>query len=116
MAGDCSLLTHNTSFRSFEELDDITNLWTVRHLITDLVDDIEHTGLPMEEQTVSISDVLLHLLIDACLVHHRRVGTAILQRFSSCHDIRGDITGEGTSCLYKRQTANAGISILDGTT
>ena len=109
------LFTHDTSTGTFEELDDGLNLRTIRNLILDLVDDIEHTRLAMEQQTVGIGDVLLYFLVDASLVHHRRVGSIVNQRFATCHDERRHILREGTTCLYQCQTSHTGIGILDGT-
>ena len=80
-----------------------------------LVDDIEHTRLAMEQQTVGIGDVLLYFLVDASLVHHRRVGSVVNQRFATCHDERRHILREGTACLYQCKTSHTGIGVLDGT-
>ena len=85
------LLTHDSTLSILEELDDLTDLGAVGHLILDLLDDVEYTRLTVEEQTIGIGDVLLHLLVDTGLVHHRRVRTAVGQRFSASDDKRGDV-------------------------
>ena len=58
------LLTHNSSFRITQELNDVLNLRAVGHLGLDLVDDIEHAGFTMKQQTVGIGYMLLHFLVD----------------------------------------------------
>ena len=68
---------HNTSFRSFEEVDDIPDFGTIGYLIPDLVNHIKHTCLSVEQQTIGISNMLLDLLVDTSLIHHRGVRTAI---------------------------------------
>ena len=53
----------------------------------------------MEEQTIGIGYMLLNLLVDAGIVHHRGVRTAINHRTTSCDDVWGHIVREGTACL-----------------
>ena len=74
-----------------EEFDDGLDLRAVGHLILDLVDHIEDTRLSVEQQSIGIGNVLLHLLVDAGIVHHRGVRAAVLHRFATCHDERGDV-------------------------
>ena len=94
-----SLLTHNASFRVFEEGDDGLDFRTVGHLIPDLLDHIKHAGLTMEEQAIGIGDVLLHLLVDTCNIHHRGVRSAIDHRIATSDDKRRHIVGESAACL-----------------
>ena len=107
------LFTHNTPFRGLKEFDDGLDLRAVGHLFLDLIDHIEGTRLSVEEQTIGIGDVLLHLLVDAGIVHHRVVGTTVLDGFATCHDKRGNVLRERGAGLYHRQTTHAGIRILD---
>ena len=72
-----------------EELYDGPDLRAIWHLILDLIDHIKHAGLSMEEQTVGIGDVLLHLLVDAGNSHHRDVRTTIGHRVATGNDKRG---------------------------
>jgi len=109
------LFCHDASSRSFKEVDDIPNLGTIGHLIPDLINHIKHTGLSVEEQSIGIGDVLLHLLVDTGLIHHRGVRTAIHQRFSTCNDKWRHILREGTTRLNESQTAHTGVGILNGT-
>lgn len=109
------LFAHDTAFRAFEELDDGLDFGAVGHLILDLVDDVKHAGLSVEEQTVGVGDVLLHLLVDAGLVHHRLVGTAVLDGLATCNDEWRDVLREGGTGLDHRQAPHTGVSILDGT-
>ena len=53
----------------------------------------------MKQQTVSVGDVLLHFLVDTCLVHHRSVGTVIAERLTSGHHERGHILREGAAAF-----------------
>ena len=93
------LFAHNASLDALEETDDITYLGTVGHLLPDLVDHIERAGLTMEQQTIRIGDMLLHLRVDAGLVHHRGVGTTIFQRFTTRHQERRNIVRERATSL-----------------
>ena len=63
------LLAHDTTFRGFKETHDILNLRTIGHLLLDLHNHILNARLTVEQQTVSISNVLLDLLIDLCNIH-----------------------------------------------
>jgi len=111
--GFFKLFRHDASFRRPEELKNRLYLRTVGHLLLDLVDHIEDARLSVEEQTIGIGDVLLNLLVDAGIVHHGGVGTAVLDGFAACHNERGNILRERGAGLYHRQTAYAGVGILD---
>ena len=80
------LLTHNALLGTLKELDDVLDLRTVGHLVFDLLDHIEDARLSVEQQTVGIGDMLLHLLVDAGIVHHRGVGASVCQGLSTNHD------------------------------
>ena len=110
----CLLLTHDASFGVLEELDDGLYLGAIGHLILDLVDDIEDACLSVEQQTVGVGNVLLHLLVDTGLAHHRVVGTSVFEGLTACDDKGRDVLREGGSGLYEGQTAHAGVGILDG--
>ena len=110
------LLTHDAALGAFEELDDLTDLGAIGHLILDLVDNIEDTRLTMEQQTIGVSDVLLYFLVDSSLLHHRRVRTSIREGLAACNDKRGDVARERSTSLYQCQTTNTGVGILDGRT
>ena len=58
------VLTHDTTLAALQKVDDILDLRAIGHLILNLIDYIEHTRLSVEEQTVGIGDMLLHLLVD----------------------------------------------------
>ena len=58
------LLTHNASLGMLEERDDVLNLRAIGHLSLNLIDDIEHAGFSMKQQTVGIGYMLLHFLVD----------------------------------------------------
>ena len=92
-----------------EEGDDGLDLGAVGYLILDLIDHIKHTSLSMEEQTVGIGDVLLHLLVDARKLHH------LGHRITTGDDKRGHVVREGTTCLNQRESTSTRIGILDGT-
>ena len=70
----------------------------------------------MEEQTVGIGNMLLHLLVDTCILHHRGVRTAIGHGGTTCDDVRGHVVRECTASLDQREVASTGIGILDGST
>ena len=72
------LFTHDTAFGILEECDDVADFGAVGHLFLNLIDDIEHTRLTVEQQTVGIGNVLLNLWVDLGIVHHGGVRTAIL--------------------------------------
>ena len=110
-----SLLTHDTALGILQEADDILNLGAVGHLILNLFDHIEHACLSVEEQTIGVGDVALHLLVDLSIVHHCGVGTSILHRIAAGNDIRGHIVGEGRTSLDQREVTGTGVGILDGT-
>ena len=97
-----------------EEGDDGLNLGAVGHLILDLLDDIDHAGLSVEEQTIGIGNVLLHLLVDTCIIHHRGVRTTIGHGITTGDDKWRHIVGEGTTSLDQRESAGTGVGILDG--
>ena len=98
-----------------QEGDDGLDLRAVGYLILDLIDHVKHTGLSMEEQTIGIGDVLLHLLVDTGDIHHRGVRTAIDHRIATCDDKWGHIVRESTTCLNQGESASTGVGILDGT-
>ena len=98
----------------FEEGDDGLNLGAVGHLIFNLIDHIKHTRLSMEEQTIGIGDVLLHLLVDASDPHHRGVRATIDHRITTGNDKRRYIVGESTTSLNQGETASTCVGILDG--
>ena len=98
-----------------KEGDDGLDLGAVGHLILDLLDDVEYTRLTVEEQTIGIGDVLLHLLVDARKLHHRGVRTTIGHRITTGDDKRGHVVREGTTCLNQRESTSTRIGILDGT-
>ena len=108
------LLTHDSTLSILEELDDLTDLGAVGHLILDLLDDVENTRLTVEEQTIGIGDVPLYLLVDACLVHHRGVWTAIRDGLATGDDERRHIVRQRTTGLHHGQTPHTGVGILDG--
>ena len=110
-----SLLAHDAALGILKELDNLPDLRPVGHLILNLVDHIEHTGLAMEQQTVGIGDVLLYLRIDLCIVHHRSVRTAVGHRVTTGNDIRRYVVREGATSLDQRKVTSTGIRILDST-
>ena len=85
------LLAHDTAFGVFEELDDCPDLRAVGHLILNLVDHIENARLSMEQQTVGIGDVLLHLLVDPVLTHPRIVWSSVGQGLAASDDKGRDV-------------------------
>ena len=70
----------------------------------------------MEEQTVGIGDVLLHLLVDTCLVHHRIVGASVFKRLAASNDEGWDILRERGAGLNHCQASHTGVGILDSRT
>ena len=98
----------------FEERDDVLDFRTIRHLRLDLVDNIEHAGLSMEQQTVGIGNVFLYLFINTSKFQDLRVHTAILHRSASGNNVGRHIVGEGTTSLYQRQVTSTRIGILNG--
>ena len=50
----------------------------------------------VEQQTVGISDVLLHLLVDASKFHYLRVRATILHRIATSNDVRRHVVREVT--------------------
>ncbi len=84
-------LAHDAAAGAFEEGDDVLNLGAVGHLVFNLVDDVEYARLAVEEQAVGVGDVLLHLLADAELLHHRVVGAAVFEGPLSGHDVGRDV-------------------------
>ena len=108
------LLTHDSTLSILEELDDLTDLGAVGHLILDLLDDVEYTRLTVEEQKIGIGDVPLYLLVDACLVHHRGIRTAIRNGLATGDDERGHVVRQRTTGLHHGQTPHTGVGILDG--
>ena len=109
------LLTHYASFGFFQELYDVPDFGSVGHLVPNLVDDVEDTGFTVEQQAISISNMLLYLGGDSRLVHHRGVRTSVLQGLTASHDKWGDVLGEGATGLNQCQPAYASACILNGT-
>ena len=85
------LLTHDTAFGILQEMYDVTDFRTIGHLILYLVDNIEDARLTMKEQTIGISDVLLHFRVDAGIAHHHRIRTSILNGLATSHYKRRNI-------------------------
>ena len=115
MAGIRLLFTHNAALGVFQEADDVLDLRTIGHLVANLFDDIENARLTVEEQTIGIGDVALNLLVDLGIVHHRRVGTAILHRITTSNDVGRHVVREGRACLNQREVSGTGVGILNGT-
>ena len=66
-------LTHDTAFGILQEMYDVTDFWTIGHLILYLVDNIEDRSSYHERANdKGISDVLLHFRVDAGIAHHHR--------------------------------------------
>ena len=116
MAGLYLLLTHDTTFGAFEELDDVLDLRAIGHLILDLIDHIEHTCLSVEQQSIGIGDMLLYLLVDIGILHDGNIGTSISHGVTTSNDIWRHVLRESTTSLDKRQITSTGVGILDGTT
>ena len=115
MAGIRLLFAHDAALGVFQEADDVLDLRTIGHLVTNLFDDIEDARLSVEEQTIGVGDVALNLLVDLGIVHHRRVGTAILHRVTACNDVGRHVVREGRTCLNQREVSGTGVGILNGT-
>ena len=115
MAGIRLLFTHNAALGVFQKADDVLDLRTIGHLIANLFDDIENARLSVEEQTIGVGYVVLYLLVDLGIVHHRRVRTTILHRITTGNDVGRHVVREGRTCLNQREVSGTGVGILDGT-
>ena len=114
LAGIRLLFTHDTTLRVLKEFDDVLNLRTVGHLVTDLVYHVKHARLSVEEQTIGVGNVVLNLLVNPGKVEHRGVGPAILHRITTGNDIRRNVVREGRTSLDQREVTGTGVGILDG--
>lgn len=110
------LLTHDATLGILQEVDDVLNLRTVRNLVLDLLNHVEHARLSVEEQTIGVGDMTLNLLIDLGIVHHRRVRTTIFHRVTTSNNIGGNIVRKGSTSLDQREVTSTGIGILNGST
>ena len=95
------LLTHDSAFGVLQEFDDVLDFRAIRHLILNLVDDIEHAGLSVKQQTLGIGNMLLHLLVDTGKIHNLRVGATVFHGGATSDDVRRHVVRESTAGLYQ---------------
>ena len=62
---------------SLEELDDVSDLGAVGHLVDNLVDGVEERRTAVEDQTVSVGNVLQNLFIDSMLAAYGNIRTVV---------------------------------------
>ena len=67
----------NAELGSLEELDDVSDLGAVGHLVDNLVDSVEERRAPVEDQTVSVGNVLQNLFIDSMLAAYGNIRTVV---------------------------------------
>ena len=77
----------NALFGRIDEVHDVANFLAVGNLVVDLQDSIKDAVLSVENQTISVCDVFLHLIADAVGSHHRVVDAAKLNGRSASDDI-----------------------------
>lgn len=106
-------LRDDTGLGSLQELYDVTNLLTVRHLLLNLQHSVEGAVLRAEEQSVSVGHVLLHLLVDVPRLHHRVVRTRIFDGVATGDGIRRYIVRETRAGLKHGEVAHTCARILD---
>ena len=97
---------------SLEELDDVSDLGAVGHLVDNLVDGVEERRTAVEDQTVSVGNVLQNLFIDSMLAAYGKVDTAVGVLLRG-HDVGGYVAREGRAGLHHRATADARLRILN---
>ena len=78
MLGARLQLRDDTQLGVAQELDDMTDLGTVGHLLLNLHDSIEERGLTVEHQTIGVGDMLDDLVVGAIELTHSGVHAAIL--------------------------------------
>ena len=111
------LLTHDTAFSILQEMYDVTDFRTIGHLILYLVDNIEDARLTMKEQTIGISDVLLHFRVDAGIApSSQNSGPPYSNGLATSHYKRREIVRERRSCLNHCEPAHTGVCILNNRT
>lgn len=107
-----SNLRYDAVLGSTQELNDIGYLVTVGNLFYNLVHGIEHAGLAMEHQSISVSDVLLHFLVNAISGHHHGIRSIVAYRLTTCDDIRRHILGKGTTRLDHSTMPHTSIGVF----
>ena len=100
---------------SLEELDDVSDLGAVGHLVDNLVDGVEERRTAVEDQTVSVGNVLQNLFIDSMLAAYGKVDTAIGVLLRG-DDIRRYVARESGACLYHGALSDACLGVLDNGT
>ena len=76
----CLELGNNAKLCFTNELHDILNLRTIRHLVNNLVDSIEYACLSVEHQKIGICDVRNHLFVYAVVAKYGTVYTTVAYR------------------------------------
>ena len=100
---------------SLEELDDVSDLGAVGHLVDNLVDGVEERRTAVEDQTVSVGNVLQNLFIDSMLAAYGKVDTAVGVLLRG-DDIRRYVARESGACLYHGALSDACLGVLDNGT
>ena len=98
-----------------EELDDVSDLGAVGHLVDNLVDGVEERRTAVEDQTVSVGNVLQNLFIDSMLAAYGKVDTAVGVLLRG-DDIRRYVARESGACLYHGALSDACLGVLDNGT
>lgn len=95
-----------------DEIHNVLYLFRLWHLLFYLSAGIEHVGLSVEHQTVSIADVLQHLVGDAVGRAHCAVHATVCHRLSAGYDIWRNVFRECCSGLYHSAIAHTGARIF----
>ena len=106
------LLRYDAYLCGVQEFDDIANLLSVGHLVTNLQSCIEDAYLAIEDEAVGVGDVFADVLVDFPGFHHRVVGPFIIDWVTACDDVGRYILGEACTSLQHSQIADTCAGIL----
>ena len=106
-------LGNNTTLGCLDKLHEIAYFRAIGHLLFHLEHRVEHACLPVEHQSIGVSDVFNVLRVYAIGFQHHGVYPAISQRFTAKYDVRRHVFRERCACLNHGAVTNSSLGVLN---
>lgn len=103
----CLDLADDAEFCTFDERGDVLNLGSIGHLLLNLDDGIEYGGLSVEDESVGVGNVVLHLIGNAVRTEYGGIDSTILHGVVVGYDVRGNVATYAASARYHGTDSDA---------
>jgi len=106
-------LADDAEFGGFDERGDVLDLWAIGHLLLDLDDGIEYGGLSVEDESVGVGNVALHLGGEAVGGEYGGVDAAIFHGVVVGYDVGWNVATDAAAAGHHGTDSDAHSGVDD---